>query len=507
MWSGAGSPLAAQVGVETTDEGIVLNFQNVDLSFALTALAQAAGINIVYANAPTTQVTLRTAAPVQPEEVAAMIRQLAEANQMQVFEEPGFLRLQGPANQDELVEPRQLYIYRLKHARSPLLAQTLQQLFGGGVIGPAIARGTTTTPLSQQLNTLQGGGGAATQAPVQVVVGQGSGDLEAEVQIVPDELTNTLLIRATAADWLVVDQAIQALDLRPLQVVIEVVIAEVSRSADFELGTSFSLTDANGGPTQDTQINLPNTAGLDAFTMQLIRPGSDIDVDATLSALASNGNVRILSRPLVQAQNNQEARILVGSERPFVQVSQTLATDNAALQQIVQYRDVGTALTILPTINEDGYVNLLLSQEVNSATTETQFGAPIISTREATTQLLARSGQTVVIGGLMAQQTDESRSGIPFLKDLPVLGYLFGVKRETTINSELFLFLTPYVVTSDEEADLLREAIEGNLELMKALMPIRSILPLGLRALIPDSIGGVGGGAGGGRPGGGSGDG
>ncbi len=86
---------------------------------------------------------------------------------------------------------------------------------------------------------------------------------------------------------------------------------------------------------------------------------------------------------------------------------------------MVQYRDVGTSLTILPTINEDGYVNLLLTQEVSSATAETQFGAPVISTREATTQILAQTGQTVVIGGLVDQQTEESRTGIPFLKDIP----------------------------------------------------------------------------------------
>jgi general secretion pathway protein D len=143
----------------------------------------------------------------------------------------------------------------------------------------------------------------------------------------------------------------------------------------------------------------------------------------------------------------------------------------------VQYREVGTVLTILPTINEDGYVNLAVAQEVSSATAETQFGAPIISTREAETQLLARNGQTVVIGGLVDQQVSKSRQGIPFLKDLPIIGFLFGTTTETTGSSELFLFLTPYIVASDEDADRLLEHIETDRDLLEPFMPIVPITP------------------------------
>jgi general secretion pathway protein D len=157
-------------------------------------------------------------------------------------------------------------------------------------------------------------------------------------------------------------------------------------------------------------------------------------------------------------------------------------------QEIVQYRNVGTSLTILPTINEEGYVNLLLTQQVSSATAEIQFGAPVISTREATTQILAQTGQTVVIGGLVDSQTEESRSGIPILKDIPVLGWLFGTTRETVTNSELFLFLTPYVVATDEDEARLREELEKNAELLRELVPIKSLLPPSIQVLLPDSV-------------------
>ena len=109
----------------------------------------------------------------------------------------------------------------------------------------------------------------------------------------------------------------------------------------------------------------------------------------------------MLSRPLVLAENNLEARILVGSQRPFVQVFRSLPTDAAVRDQVVQYRDVGTSLSLLPTINPDGYVNLQVKQEVSAATAEQQFGAPVISTREASTHLFVKDGETVVMAGII----------------------------------------------------------------------------------------------------------
>jgi len=472
-------------------EGIDLNFQNVALANVVTAMGQLAGINVVSSNMPDILVTLRTAEPVSAQEVDSLIRSLALAHGVSVVDEPGFLRLQGPLVQEgEILEPRHLFIHRLRHANALVLASTLQALFGG--TGPTInPRSRSAETLSQQLRAIEQASGQQYQGAMlqggQVTFEVGSSELEGDIQIVPDEITNSLLIRSTTGDWAILEQAILALDLRPLQVVIEVVIAEVRRTGELNLGVGLFATDVEDEGGEGTTALLPVSPPTDAFTLDILRTG-DVNVAATLSALSSTGNVRILSRPLIQAQNNQEARILVGSERPFIQSSYTTVTNAGVAQEVVQYRDVGTSLTILPTINEEGYVNLLLTQEVSSATAETQFGAPVISTREATTQLLAQSGQTVVIGGLVDQMTEETKVGIPFLKDIPVLGYLFGTTRETVTNAELFLFLTPYVVASDEDEERLRLELEGNADLIRELIPIRSMLPPALQAIVPDSI-------------------
>jgi general secretion pathway protein D len=482
---GTAMSLAAQP-VRTQDGGIIVNFQNAELAVVLSSLARAASINFFAADLPSKLVTLSTPRPITTAEAAVLIRNLAEANGITVVQEGPAMRLQG-TSQAQGPDARALYIYRLNHARAPVLAQTLQTLFGGPIIAGAAQAGRTT--MTQQLRAMEM---QMQQRPGQgpVIITQPTvarAELEANITIVPDEVTNSLLVRATPADWQIVQQALQALDLRPLQVVIEVVIAEVRRNNELDVGVSFRSTDATPREGEMTTGGITRTPGQDDFSLRIVRTG-DIDIDATLSALARSGNVRILSRPIVHAQNNQEAHISVGEQRPFIQVSRQLPTNEPVRDDVVSYIDVATALTIVPTINADGYVNLAVTQEVNSATEVVQFGAPVISTREATTQILARNGQTVVIGGLVDRQRDRSRSGVPLLKDIPILGLLFGSTRANTINSELFLFLTPYIVASDADADRVREEIERKADEIRPLVPIVPILPPVIR---PDTIRGA----------------
>jgi general secretion pathway protein D len=467
-------PLAAQVPAQ---QSATFNFQDADLAFVLSALAQSAGMGFSYADLPQKPVTLR--ATLNRDEMLSMIRSLADANGIAVTQTGDMIRLQGAAIQ--LEDPRQLYIHRLRHARAPVMAATLQALFTGGAIQRV---GGTAQTLTQQLRVLSAQQ-QQQQQPAQIVVSGASSTSPFSVVIVPDDATNSLLVRASPTDWQFMQQAIQALDTRPLQVVIEVVIAEVRRTDDTNIGVSFGAERVETDRT--TGGGLPSTRETDDdFTVRFIRSG-DIDIEATLSMLAATGNVRILSRPVILAQNNLEARINVGTERPFIQISRALGTTEPVRDEVIQYRDVGTTLTILPTINEDGYVNMAVSQEINNATNEVQFGAPIISTREATTHLLARDGQTVVIGGLIDRQTDRSRAGIPYLKDIPLLGVLFGTTRESTGNSELFLFLTPHIVGDDADADRIREEIERNADLLGPLTPITPLIPPAVR-IPPDTI-------------------
>jgi len=136
-----------------------------------------------------------------------------------------------------------------------------------------------------------------------------------------------------------------------------------------------------------------------------------------------------------------------------VQVSRSLPTDAPSRDQVIQYRDVGTRLTVRPTISTDGYVTLEIVQEVSSATNETAFDAPVISTREAATQVLVRDSQTVVLGGLIDRQDEVTSGGVPILSDIPIIGGLFGRQSRRATETELFLFLTPRILRNDVEVE------------------------------------------------------
>jgi general secretion pathway protein D len=344
--------------------------------------------------------------------------------------------------------------------RAVRLAATLQALFTRSASAVAQQPREDNGTLTEQIRETQGEGLLADKpppvavelAPVAVSL---PGQLKGEIQIVADETTNSLLVRSDPGDWEVVRQAVVALDLRPLQVLIEVVIAEVRRTRESDISLSGSAASNRTDP--DFRGTLKGRSTGDVILEALSVGG--INLTATLSLLSSRGDVRIISRPVVVAQNNQEARILIGSERPFVQVSRSLPTDAAVRDQVIQYRDVGTKLTLTPTINDDGYVNLQVVQEVSTATAETQFDAPIISTREAATHLFVKDGRTAVLGGLIDRQQERTRTGIPILMDLPLLGSIFGSTRKTMANSELFLFLTPHIITDDDDLDQARDSI------------------------------------------------
>jgi general secretion pathway protein D len=165
------------------------------------------------------------------------------------------------------------------------------------------------------------------------------------------------------------------------------------------------------------------------------------------------------------ALNNEQARILVGSQVPFSQ--STRAGLDVVVDRVVQYRDVGTQLTIIPTINEDGYVTFRILQEVSQLTTQTleaALNAPVISTREAETSALVRNGQTIVIGGLIDDAEEQVESGVPLLKDIPILGFLFKSRTTRRVRTELAIFVTPRVIMTDEDAEAILQQTRERLE-------------------------------------------
>jgi len=511
----------------------VLDFQDQPLRVVLSAIAEAGALNVTLSNIPNKSVTVRMGQPMSRDSMTTIIKSLAQANGLKITQIGPLMSIEGTApSAEEVAQQNQarvfqqfqqanqaqalkLFTYRLKHANAVQLAPVLTNLFTGatgfgfatGPGGVQFVNPQTGAIGNVRLNPLTGGvtvdgrgngrggfgnNGAANPVnpninPLAAALGtvapqQQPGALSAQsgqIRIIAEESSNSLLVRATDSDWALIQQIVQGIDLRPLQVLIEVTIAEVTRTHDLDVGVSGSVIKRTSHGPDSLGIAVTSTSTND-FILALTGGHGSIDYAVALSALQTRGNVRVLSLPVIIAQNNKQAVLNVGESVPFVQVSQSVVTTTAGVVQTVQYQDVGTTLTITPTINPDGYVNMQVSQTDNSATNNIQFDAPIISKREATTQIFIRDGQTTVIGGLAGNTRDHTTSGIPLLSSIPIIGpLLFGHVVQNDETTELFLFLTPHIISSDEDIDRLREAVRNHSDLLKTVPVGPNIVPLG----------------------------
>ncbi len=526
------APMPPKSPADTGQHGYALDFQDQDLRVVLSALAEAGNLNMTYSNIPARKVTLRMGTAATRAEIEAMIQAIADANDLKVTHTGSLTQVVGPPvvtpptpqqqlQQNVAATQLQLYTYRLKHASATALAPLLTSLFanttgsgiGTNVINPAAGAfnnnalpgaGTTGAGVGGRNGgggrAGGGGGGAGNFAGGGNAVGVGVGTAGVNalagiqglqnifggavaasvVRVVAEPSSNFLLVRASASDWALIQQVLTSVDLRPLQVLIEVTIAEVTRSHDLDYGISGTVGRANG---HADSASSPSSASALDFIMKLTGGGGPVDFNVALNALSTRGNTKVLSLPVIIAQNNVQAVLNVGSSVPFVQVNQSVTTGTVPTTvQTIQYIDVGTTLTITPTINGDGYVNMTVDQTDNSVTNAVQFNAPVISKREATTQVFLKDGQTTVLGGLAGKQTSKSVSGIPILDKIPILGtLLFGNTTETTVTSELYLFLTPHIISGDVDVDRLRNAVQNGTELLK-----QDQVPMGAR-IVPQA--------------------
>lgn len=441
------------------NDSISVRLINVDLRLAVQAIARYLDRPVILGNVGEIRVTLETPQPVARADLPRLLRGMLETYGLTLSEDAGYYTVGAVAQAAPAATPGggatgpiQLFVVPVRHARAADVAATVNALYGRasafGEIGAGPARPTLAEGLRQNLVPPSG-----TPEPGQqpALIAQ-QAELTGDVTIIPDPRTNSLLIRASREDFELIRAAVQQLDVRPLQVLIQVIIAEVRRDRSLSYGLEAIL------PAQRVQgrdeVVSGSTSGLGAtdFVLKVMNLGG-ADLTATLTAAASRGDVTILSRPVVLAANNEAAEILVGSQRPFIQVQRALPTDAPLRDQVVQFKDVGTRLNVRPTISDDGYVTLRVAQEVNAATAEVAFDAPVISTRTIQTQLLVRDGHTAVLGGLADRQRDETRAGVPILSSIPVIGGLFGRHVTRTTETELFVFLTPRVIRNDQELD------------------------------------------------------
>jgi general secretion pathway protein D len=307
---------------------------------------------------------------------------------------------------------------------------------------------------------------------------------EGEIKVVVDEVNNAVIVRATPQDYAQVLKTIKLLDIIPKQVLIEVLIAEVTLDKNNEFGVEWtfaedyaSLGGYKGISRTGQNFNLGGL-GLD-LTQPVGASGityafaSDA-LEAFLRAYSRENEVKILSTPHILVADNTEAKIDVGEEVPIVTSEYTPTTiqSNESFSRSIEYRDTGILLTVTPRINDKGLVTMEVNQEVSNVSEQRIEGidSPIILKRQAETSLVVQDGRTIVIGGLIRDQKEVTQEGVPYLSKIPYLGMLFGYTKEIAKKTELLFLITPHVVQNLEEAELVTHEFKEKVkDLMKLI--------------------------------------
>jgi general secretion pathway protein D len=394
----------------------------------------------------------------------------------------------------EGTEPR-LHVYFVKNGTALELANLLGQVFAEAMAtgegeGPktsstaGVPRGpgfSATNPLLKGRETRD-----ATPPPAEPpkqakapdeVVEEGkteSSTLAGVIKITPDEIRNALIIEATPADYRVIMRVLETIDVLPRQVLIEATIAEIDYSLISELGVNWEYL--KGADFATGLVNLLSSGD----TGLRVAVGLSSKLRVALNALEQENRANIINSPHILASDNQEARIDVSTEVPIVSAETVIPSGGESIvTTTVQYRDTGVLLTVIPHINDRKLVTLDIRQEVSEQVESVLVAGqlyPSFFKRVVQTSLTVEHGQTIVLGGLIRENSSKGTSGVPCLARLPIFGPIFGTRRDVLDKTELIILLTPNVMVSLDEVDSVTDGFKSKVEsVLKELYKKRSV--------------------------------
>ncbi len=357
-------------------------------------------------------------------------------------------------------------VYKVQHVDAVELADTLNEIFNSAAPkkskAASVAPGQETAEISSNTpDTPRAAPPASSNQPTGDVTVSDVG----EVRIIADEPNNSLVIVATAQEYERILPIISQLDVMPLQVLIDATIVEVDLKNDLKYGMQWSFDTGNFH-------NLLSSIG--SGDLKAIGPVTGYSLfysggtaKAVLNALAEKSAINVIASPSLMVLNNQEAFINVGDKVPVatsqstntnsVNVTPNVLTPNttsAIVSNNIQMLDTGITLKIKPRVNAGGLVLMKIEQEANQAvaTTTSALNSPTIQQRKINSSIAVKNGETIVLGGLIREDTSDSLTGMPFLSDIPILGSLFGTTSKNKNKTELVILITPRVVENEKNA-------------------------------------------------------
>lgn len=350
-----------------------------------------------------------------------------------------------------------IIVYRVQHVDATELATTLTSVISG--IAPTQSKAVSVAP-GQRIGSITNKSSKSRQvAKVTRSSSNGNTSLDG-VTIIADEPNNALIIMAQPQQYRMLRKVIKHLDVMPLQVLLDATIVAVNLTENLEYGVKWLFK--NSGPDGLEGIGIIGTvaqgataAATGGLSYGLTR-GTD-DIRMVFNALAEDSKLNVLSAPSIMVLNNQEASMKVGDQIP-IRTSQSTNTNGGGIDPIqtssIQMVDTGIILKIKPRVNATGVVILEIEQSVNTPkiNSASNIDSPAILKREIKSTIAVVNGESVVLGGLISETHTFSNTGVPFLKDIPYIGWLFGTQGKKIEKNELIVVITPRVVVNEFDA-------------------------------------------------------
>lgn len=360
-----------------------------------------------------------------------------------------------------------VYVYRVENIPASDLAEALTQVFGGSG-GAGLGGGASFAPNETLASASTDGAVPAASTGAQLAIG---GD---DVRVFANEVNNTLVVRSSPETYQRIVAVIRQLDVAPMQVLIEATIAEVQLNNQLNYGVQTYL--------QNSRRTLVNSSGNSAniggsypgFVASYVTGGAEV----VLSALDSVTQLNVISNPRLMVLDNQSARLNVGDEVPIITQQQQGSSGDSNIVNQVQFRQTGIVLEVSPRISSSGLVTLEIRQETSNVVEDASTGSltPTISQRTIESSIAVQNGQTILLGGLIEGTDSAGKTGIPILSDAPIVGGLFGTRRNRSDRNELIVMLTPRIVRNPNEVRHITEELRQRVQSMSPEFAPRNTL-------------------------------
>lgn len=376
---------------------------------------------------------------------------------------------------DNSTEP-QLFVYPVQNGNARHLATVLSGIFGDGRqtgstgtsgVAPGLNQTSslsnsstlnrsTGTSLSGQGTSSLSGGLNQTQTQNQAQANSVTAvNLVSGVRLIADEINNAILVYAPRREFNKIESTLKRLDIPPTQVLIEASIIEVTLTDNLSYGLqwAFSNKGSNGSSGLGVLSTVAGgTLGAAAAGFSYTFKNSAGDVRAVLNALADKSLVNVISSPSLMVLDNHTANILVGDQTPVKTGDTSYVSGSTAVTSTYQYKDTGVSLGVTPSVNAGNMVTMMINQSVTDVgQVDVPTGQRAFMQRQISSKVAVRSGETIVLGGLIRDNSTKGSSGLPILGDLPLIGGLFGAQTRNAAKTELLVVITPKVVRSDQE--------------------------------------------------------